>query len=153
MSTCIYNSSMSSPSRKPGYRHREKPAKSSAPLVGYIVNSNGLRIDITDNMTIGRSSTCSVVVSESCRRVSKVHLQFRSLGNGVFKVVDSSAHHTIVNGVALCESAVEIRVGDKISLGPYPECTFMVGPLKVSGHGRQSKPAIERMAPLPEQIC
>lgn len=64
-------------------------------------------------VTIGRDNSCDIVINDP--RVSRVHANIFQ-DNGMYTYRDTSTNGTKVNGVILCRSDMNIKLGDSVLL-------------------------------------
>ena len=115
-------------------------AVSSAPMSTLWVAAGpnvGARFELEGELTLGRSSTCEVVLHD--RRVSRRHAQVRARAGGGFEVVDLGSRNGIsLNGVRVDkDQAAPLTPGDRIQVG-FSHFVFDPAPLFEIGEGKAS---------------
>jgi hypothetical protein len=81
-------------------------------------NRNLWLLDPAQNLSIGRSGHCDIVVKENSANVSRKHAYISGSDMpGVFYLTDTSAAGTLVNGIHCSKTSVQVRAGDLIHLG------------------------------------
>lgn len=112
------------PARKrvgvPGLTVVAGPATGSSVLVG------------EDTLTIGRGAECGLCIAD--RGLSRIHVKIVHASDGVVNLIDlGSTNGTLVNGERV--TAVILRSGDEIQLGPATVLHYSCGPQAIPPDG------------------
>lgn len=89
----------------------------TAPLPAWLENEAGEQLPLGPSFSIGRSSTCDLMLQDS--KVSRKHVVINRQAGGEFWLSDlGSANGTYVNQLRVSQP-VRLRSGDEIRIGPF----------------------------------
>jgi DNA-binding CsgD family transcriptional regulator len=85
-----------------------------------------------DALTIGRGAECGLSIAD--RGLSRIHVKVVRASDGIVNLIDlGSTNGTLVNGERV--TAVILRSGDEIQLGPDTVLHYSCGPQSAAGDG------------------
>ncbi len=115
----------------------------------------GARFELEGELTLGRSSTCEIVLHD--RRVSRRHAQVRPRDGGGFEVVDLGSRIGITLNGARVQKTAPLASGDRIQVGFShfvfdPPSLFEIGEGQATLHLAEGKLGWEVAAKLEQAV-